>query len=74
MRLAALIFGTVLCLLGALRLLQVVGLVTIEPILCLADCAPVEGLAPAWIVAGVVALALGFLAAGYGIRPRHGRK
>lgn len=59
MRTFSLIAGVVIALLGAFWLLQGLGLVTVKPLLCVADCRPVEGPAPGWSLAGLVALALG---------------
>jgi hypothetical protein len=54
-----LLLGAVGVLLGGLWLVQGLGLVTIAPILCVADCEPLEGPAPLWAVIGAVVLAAG---------------
>ena len=46
-------------LLGGLWLVQGLGLVTILPILCVAECKPLEGPSPVWAAIGAVLLALG---------------
>ena len=46
-------------LLGVLWLVQGLGLVTIPPILCVAECEPLEGPSPVWAAIGAVVLALG---------------
>ena len=46
-------------LLGGLWLLQGSGLVSIAPILCVADCAPLEGPSAPWALAGLALLAAG---------------
>jgi hypothetical protein len=51
--------GLVAALLGGLWLVQGLGLVTIPPILCVADCETLEGPSPGWAVAGAVLLLAG---------------
>lgn len=63
-----LIAGVVLVLLGGLWFLQGTGLVTIAPILCIADCAPLEGPSTPWTIAGLVALLAGAAALWSAIR------
>jgi hypothetical protein len=58
-RIATLIVGVLAALLGGLWLLQGLGLVRIQPILCVADCAPLEGPSTPWAIAGFVLLAAG---------------
>ena len=52
-------FGLILVLLGGLWFLQGTGLVTIPPILCVAECEPLEGPSLPWAIAGLVALLVG---------------
>lgn len=59
MRLSAIVFGIIAVLLGGLWLLQGLGIVHLRPILCFADCAPVQGPSVTWAVIGAVTLALG---------------
>ncbi len=61
MRIVALVLGIAAVLLGGLWLLQGLGAVQVRPILCFADCAPVQGPSITWVVAGGLALALGGL-------------
>ncbi len=53
------LLGVIAILLGGLWLVQGLGLVTIGPILCVAECETLEGPAPGWVLAGAVVLALG---------------
>jgi hypothetical protein len=62
MKIAALLFGTVAALLGSLWLLQGLGIVQLAPILCFADCAPVEGPSTKWAVIGAATLCAGIAA------------
>ena len=52
-------FGLILVLLGGLWFVQGTGLVTIPPILCVAECAPLEGPSLPWALAGLAALIIG---------------
>lgn len=60
-----LVVGIVAILLGALWLLQGLGIVAIRPILCVANCTPVQGPSATWTSVGGVMLALGGVLAGY---------
>jgi len=51
--------GAIAVLLGGLWLVQGLGLVTIQPILCVADCETLEGPAPGWAAAGAALLLAG---------------
>jgi hypothetical protein len=62
-RTIALICGIIAVLLGGLWLLQGLGLVHVRPILCFADCAPVQGPSLTWAIVGAIALAVG----GFGV-------
>lgn len=55
----ALAAGIVCILLGGFWLLQGLGLVHVRPILCIADCAPVEGSSRSWAIIGLLALMAG---------------
>lgn len=70
MRIVALIVGLIAFLLGGLWLLQGLGLVRIQPILCFVDCAPLEEPSPGWAVAGAVALVAGGLGIFWWLRRR----
>jgi hypothetical protein len=63
-----LIAGAIGVLLGGLWFLQGTGAVTIAPILCVADCAPLEGPSPIWAVIGFVVFVAGALGIYYGVR------
>ena len=55
--------GGVLCvLLGGLWLLQGLGLVHLRPILCFANCEPVQGPSTVWAMVGAVVLIAGIFA------------
>lgn len=62
-----LVLGLIGVLLGGLWLLQGLGLVTIAPILCVAECEPLEGPAPLWAAVGLVVFAAGAFAVVRGI-------
>lgn len=49
------IFGGAAILLGGLWFLQGTGLIVIEPIACVGECAALEGPSVAWTIAGAVA-------------------
>lgn len=51
--------AAVLVLVGALWSLQGLRILHIRPILCFANCIPVEGPSLPWFIAGVVAMGLG---------------
>lgn len=48
--------------LGGLWLLQGLGVVHVRPILCFADCAPVQGTSAAWAIIGFLLVAVGAFA------------
>ena len=56
--------------LGGLWLLQGLGIVTIAPILCVADCAPLDGPSATWAMIGLVTFVGGAIAAYFAWRPR----
>jgi hypothetical protein len=62
-RISGLVFGVIAALIGGLWLLQGLGVVQIKPILCFANCAPVQGPSTKWAVIGAVTVAIG----GFGI-------
>lgn len=64
------ILGIVALLLGGLWLLQGLGWVTIAPILCVADCAPLAGPSPGWAAAGFVLAAAGVAVLYFNLRRR----
>lgn len=67
------VLGVGATLLGVLWLLQGADLLHIRPILCVANCKPVEGGSIGWMTAGAILLVLGLLAIAKGIR-RRGRR
>ncbi len=58
-RIIALVFGVIAVSLGGLWLLQGLGIVHLRPILCIADCAPLQGPSVAWAIIGAVTLGVG---------------
>jgi len=64
------LIGVAAALLGLLWLLQGAALLHVRPILCLADCKPLEGRSVGWIAAGAVVLLVGLLAIAAGFRRR----
>ena len=73
MKIFILVIGVVGVLLGALWLFQGLGILVIPPILCVAECTPLEGPSPVWALTGVVILAAGVFAVSRALRPRNGR-
>ncbi|HTK51771.1 MAG TPA: hypothetical protein VL308_07800 [Gemmatimonadaceae bacterium] len=67
---ARILFGVALMLLGLLWLLQGADLVHIRPILCVANCKPLEGGSVGWMAAGALVLVVGLLVIASGIRRR----
>ena len=72
-KIALIVVGAVLALLGGLWLLQGLGLVRIAPILCFADCQPLEGPSPTWAVVGAVVCAGGVFTLYRALRRRASR-
>jgi len=68
--LARILFGVALSLLGLLWLLQGADLVHIRPILCVANCTPLEGGSVVWMTAGALVLVAGLLLTASGVRRR----
>lgn len=54
-----LVIGLIAASLGMLWLLQGLGIVHLRPILCFADCAPVQGPSTLWAVIGALLFAAG---------------
>jgi len=69
MRLATLILGVIAVLLGGLWLVQGLGIVTIPPILCVAECEVLEGPSTMWAIIGFVVVVAGALAIYFSRRP-----
>ncbi|MFC6964174.1 hypothetical protein ACFQJ8_21400 [Halocatena marina] len=55
------IFGAVVSLLGVLWLSQGLGIIQIDPILCIKDCEPVTGTSVEWTIIGIIASIVGIL-------------
>jgi hypothetical protein len=62
------VVGALAAMLGTLWLLQGLGAVHMRPILCVADCAPIQGSSPTWAVIGGVVAVIGVLAVVYAVR------
>lgn len=73
MKTIAFIVGLIAALLGGLWLLQGLGIVHLRPILCFADCAPVQGPSTTWAVIGAVVLAVGGAAMVWSLKLHSGR-
>jgi hypothetical protein len=56
---AAFLVGLIAAVLGGLWLLQGVGVVHLRPMLCFADCDPVQGPSATWTVVGALVLMAG---------------
>lgn len=70
MKIVLLILGVVGVLLGGLWFVQGLGIVTIPPILCVAECEPLEGPSAPWAIIGFAVLAAGLLALWWALRRR----
>ena len=70
MKKIVLITGVISVLLGGLWLSQGLGLVQVRPVLCFADCAPVQGASATWSISGAVLATLGVFAIVYWVRRR----
>ena len=62
--------GIVAFLLGGLWLLQGLGVVQMQPLLCFANCEPVQGASVTWAVIGAAVLAAGGSALFWSLKPR----
>jgi hypothetical protein len=71
MRIFVLITGIIGVLLGGFWALQGLGIVHVAPILCAADCAPIEGTSAMWAIIGLVVFAAGIFGVNWSrqIRP-----
>ena len=61
MRIIGWVFSVIAMLLSGLWLLQGLGILHLRPLLCFADCAPVQGPSAQWAVIGAITLAVGGL-------------
>jgi hypothetical protein len=73
MRALVLIVSVIGVLLGALWLLQGLGLVEIRPILCFANCEPVQGPSRTWAGVGFLLVAAGAFGILRSLKPRRRR-
>ncbi len=62
------ILGVLVALLGMLWIVQGLGIIQIDPILCVADCEPITGRSVQWTVIGVIALLVGIVTVRAGLR------
>jgi hypothetical protein len=69
MRKIAIAGGVLSLLLGGLWLLQGLGVVHLRPILCFANCAPIQGPSTTWTIIGAVVFIGGLLVLRFS-RPR----
>ena len=60
--------GLIVALLGMLWLVQGLGVVQIEPILCAGDCEPITGGSVEWTVIGAITLVVGSTVVWAGLR------
>ena len=65
MKKTAIVIGVAFELLGGLWLLQGLGVVHVKPILCFANCAPVQGASLTWAIVGIITVAIGSAALFY---------
>lgn len=70
MNTVALVAGVVSLLLGGLWLLQGLGMVHVWPILCFADCAPIQGTSLTWAIFGFLLILAGAVAIFFSLRWR----
>ena len=68
MKIVILVIGILSVLLGGLWLLQGLGAVSIPPLLCFANCEPIDGPAPTWTIIGLLVVAAGILAILHALR------
>lgn len=70
MKWIVLVVSVIAVLLGGLWLLQGLGIVRIAPILCVANCEPIDGPSPAWAIVGFIVLAAGAVGMIWALRRR----
>lgn len=70
MNIARLCIGLLTASLGLLWLLQGVGMVQVRPILCFANCVPVQGPSSRWAVIGIMMLTAGGAAVVWSLKRR----
>ena len=74
MKKIVLVFGVISVLLGGLWLLQGLGVVHVRPILCFADCAPIQGASLTWAIVGVLMFTVGVIAIFFSLKRRTAAK
>ena len=62
------ILGVIVAPLGMLWLVQGLGIIQIDPILCVGDCEPIAGRSVQWTVIGAIALFMGSVSVWAGLR------
>lgn len=70
MKQIALVVGVVSVLLGGLWLLQGLGIVHVRPILCFADCAPIQAASRTWAIIGCLVVTAGVIAIIFSVNAR----
>jgi hypothetical protein len=65
-----LVVGVISVLLGGLWLLQGLDLVHVRPILCFADCVPLQGPSLTWAIIGFFVVTAGVIAILYSLKRR----
>ena len=60
--------GVIVALLGMLWLIQGLGIVQIDPILCAGDCEPITGRSVEWTIIGAIASFVGSVIVWAGLR------
>ncbi len=62
------LLGVIVTLLGMLWLVQGLGIIQIDPILCAGDCEPITGRSVEWTVIGAITLLVGSVLVRAGLR------
>jgi formate-dependent nitrite reductase membrane component NrfD len=62
------LLGVIVTLLGMLWLVQGLGIIQIDPILCAGDCEPITGRSIEWTVIGAITLLVGSALVRAGLR------
>ena len=62
------VIGAIVALLGMLWVVQGIGIIQIDPILCVGDCEPITGRSVQWTVIGAIALFVGSVIVRAGLR------
>ena len=70
MKKIAFVVGVICILLGGLWLLQGLGAVHIRPILCFANCEPIQGASRAWAITGLLLATAGAIAIFFSLKAR----